>query len=387
MENRTFFVQKIKQRADAATVNFVVFTAYASDINKWVGIKRVGEIENGTQRILKSPRVAAIKRFLQANPLNTIPLSVVLAFNQGAVQFNDLTENLLGCLPGANVLNGTNNAIGFGTISFEFDPDGPDIERPALIVDGQHRIKGISSVVGEEIPIVVAAFIDADHQEQAFQFVVINNKAQKVPTDNVKAIISDIDETELKRRLLRAGVNYGKFSATLGDIDNLAESPFYHLLAWPLNEEANRKVPLTTIESSLKYIKSSFPVLDGEEDTLTSLFISIWAGIKETYPALWNENDKFMSKVNLSAINEFIVDKIEYVWLDENIDIYESSAILNYSKRVAAEIPADYWLRDWLYPLQDNAVVRGRIKDDLRKIPQNLRSGREWFEGLKNLTE
>lgn len=387
MENRTFFVQKIKQRANEATVNFVVFTTYATEINKWVGIKRVGEVENGTQRILKSPRVAAIKRFLQANPLNTIPLSVVLAFNPGSVQFQNLTQNIQACLPDADVLNLTNGAIEFGTISFSFDPNGLEIERPALIVDGQHRIKGMSSVDGEEIPIVVAAFVDADHQEQAFQFVVINNKAQKVPPDNVKAIVADIDETELKDRLLRAGVNYGKFSATLGDIDNLEESPFYHLLAWPLNNEANRKVPLTTIESSLKYVKTSLPVLSSDDDALTSLFISVWGGVKETYPALWNESDKFMSKVNLAAINEFIIDKIEYVWLDEQIDLYDAPAILNYSKRVMGEIPADYWLIDWIYPLQDNTVVRGRIKDDLRKIPQNLRSGRQWNEELKNLQE
>jgi hypothetical protein len=76
----------------------------------------------------------------------------------------------------------------------------------------------MSQLATEDPPILLVALIDASSDEQAFQFVVINNKAAKVPTDNVKAIIATVSENDLRDRLLNAGVNYGDISATLKDI-------------------------------------------------------------------------------------------------------------------------------------------------------------------------
>lgn len=63
-----------------------------------------------------------------------------------------------------------------------------------LIVDGQHRLHGISEFLYEDLPVLVVCMVDASVQEQAFQFIVINNKAVRVPTDNVKAIIAHLDD-------------------------------------------------------------------------------------------------------------------------------------------------------------------------------------------------
>ena len=79
----------------------------------------------------------------------------------------------------------------------------------------------MSQLATEDPPILLVALIDASSDEQAFQFVVINNKAAKVPTDNVKAIIATVSENDLRDRLLNAGVNYGDISATLKDITTL----------------------------------------------------------------------------------------------------------------------------------------------------------------------
>lgn len=383
---KEYYCIKVKQRDDDGTAEFVTFIALANEVNQWSGVRRVGEIERGTQRILKEARVNAIKRFFTSDPINTIPVSAILAFSPGTVSFRSLTSEFAQCLPDIDFLNGVGNRGDVGIISFDFDPEGPEAERPAIIVDGQHRIKGMTAT-GESIPISIAAYIDADPQEQAFQFVVINNKAQKVPTDNVKAIIRGIDEENLQTRLLRAGVSYGRYPATLGDIDDLPESPFYKLLDWPLNQTTNKIIQLTTIESCLRYIRDTLPILAEDEDSLKALFIACWNGAKATYPALWINNEKFMSKVNILATNEFIIDKLENGWIDGNTNLYESEEVATYVKRVLEDIPVEFWTTDWVYPLQDNALVRGRIKDDLRKIPQNIRSGRVWNDGLKNIAE
>lgn len=388
MERRTFFAQKVKQRTEEDSVEFVVFIADAQDVNLWSGIRRVGEDENGTQRVLKNTRVNAIKRFIESNPDNTIPVSVILAFNPGAATFESLTARLQGCIAGIDFDNGTNGKSDVGTLTFEFDPASEEINKPALIVDGQHRIKGMSSVHGENIPIVIAALINADPQEQAFQFVVINNKAQKVRTDNVKAIIRAINEDALQTRLLQAGVNYGRYPATLGDVDGLEISPFFHLLDWPLNPTENKKIQLTTIETCIRLIRDTFQIIE-DDDSQKLIFIWAWKGVKEFYEALWSVNDKFMSKVNIIALNEFIMGKLESAWLEPNstFDIFNLEQICLYTKGVLDPIPADFWTMEWIYPLQDNAGIRNAIRDDLRKIPQNFRAGRRWNESLKLLPE
>jgi DGQHR domain-containing protein len=386
--DKKFFCVKLSQRTDPSAIKFVIFVASSKDVATWAGVRRVGEVEKGTQRVLKETRVKAIKRFLSANNTNTIPVSVILAFNPSVVAFNSLNTQLTECLSGTDVTNGIGSKSDWGTISFSFDPSVNEEDRPAIIVDGQHRIKGMASV-DEDIPIAIAAFIDAPPQEQAFQFVVINNKAQKVKTDNVKAIIKDIDEEALQSRLRVAGVNYGKYPAMLGDIDEMSDSPFYQLLNWPINNSpsAIKAIELTTIETCLKYIKAVLPILSDDEDTLKDIFISTWRGIKEFYTGLWNiptppEKSKFLSKVNITALNEYVMDRLGNAWLEGHVDIYEANQVSTYTKKFVEDIPAEFWTTDWTIALQDNTIVRNKIKEDLRKIPQNIRAGREWNDGL-----
>lgn len=245
MEKRYFCI-KVKQRIDADAPEFVVFVANAKDITDWVGIRRVGENENGIQRVLKPPRVKAIKRYFESNPHNTIPVSAVIAFDPNTAVFEDLNDQVAAAVPGTNINNGLGQNGRWGVLTFNYEPGTPEDQRPAIVVDGQHRLKGMAAS-NDEIPIGVAAYIGIAPQEQAFQFVVINNKAQKVDTKNVKAIIRNVDEDLLERRLLKAGVSYGKYPATLGDIDELEESPFYQMLDWPLNPTDNKKVYLQVV--------------------------------------------------------------------------------------------------------------------------------------------
>lgn len=385
--NRKFFCTKVKQRNSDQAIEFVVFLANAKDINKWAGVRRVGQDEEGTQRVLKKTRVKAIKRFLDKNAINTIPVSVILAFDPTTINFVNKQNELEDCLDEIDINNGIGGKIEYGYIDFDFDPDSEEQDRPALIVDGQHRIKGMSEFDDEDLPIAVAAFTNADAQEQAFQFVVINNKVQKVKTDNVKAIIRDIDEENLKERLLDAGVSYGKWSAVLGDINDLNESPFKGILDWPLNDEENRKIKLTTIEHCLRYVNSIFPILEEDDETQKQLFLAVWRGIKEEFPALWLQDDKFMSKVNISAIHEYILDRMGSAYLDDVLDIYEIIELENYSRDKISVIPVEFWNQEWVHPLQDNAVIRGRIKDDLRKIAQNSQAGRDWDEKLNLIAQ
>jgi len=384
MASREYFCCKVAQRGVGASVEFAVFMVRTKDIMKWAGIRRVGEHDKGTQRILKKARANAIKRFLQADKRNTIPVSVLIAFDPEVVTFYSVQQEITTCIPNIDTQNDVGDKIEWGVLSFDFDEDAEEYLRPALIVDGQHRLRGTDKLQEEDVPILAAALIDATPEEQAFQFVVINNKAAKVPTDNVKAIVaSQLDESDLQDRLLNAGVNYGDISATLKDINEQETSPFYRLLKWPLTRDSEGIVQLTTIEACLREIRSQFPILKDDEDTLKEIFMAIWRSVKEKYATLWKVNDKFMSKVNISALNEFIVERLAYAWEGGLVDVLDIDQVESQAANILGLIPADFWLQEWLYKLQDNAVVRTAIQEDLRTISQNTRARNPWYEGLK----
>lgn len=382
---KNYFCCKIAQRGQGQSVEFALFVVGVKDIAQWAGVRRVGEHEKGTQRILKGSRTRAIKRFLAASNKNTIPVSILIAFDYGIAKFESLQSQIDKCLDNRDATNGKEDNVNWGILSFTFEEGLEEIRKPALIVDGQHRLKGMDLLENEDIPIIVAALIDATPEEQAFQFVVINNKAAKVPTDNVKAIIaSQIDETALQERLLAAGVNYGNISAALRDINEDPSSPFYMLLDWPLNITASRRIiQLTTIEACLRSIRNSFAGLEDDDDTQKEIFYSIWDAIKNTYSDLWITNEKFMSKVNITALNEFISERLAFAWEGGTLNLDESAQISALTRNILSLIPQAFWQIDWIYKLQDNSVVRETIKEDLKKISQNTRIHKDWNENLK----
>jgi hypothetical protein len=106
------------------------------------------------------------------------------------------------------------------------------ISRPALVIDGQHRLWGAANA---SIPITlpVIAIPNASWQEQIYQFVVINEKAQRVEssllTDIFGSSLSKSEQNALRTRLERADVNIEpRIAATIANRD--PASPFYNLV-------------------------------------------------------------------------------------------------------------------------------------------------------------
>ncbi|MEI7512943.1 MAG: DGQHR domain-containing protein [Candidatus Uhrbacteria bacterium] len=379
MITRQYFGCKIAQRGRGTAVEFIVFVAYAKDVAQWTGVRRVGEHSKGTQRILKTARAKAIQRFFSSDSSNIIPGSILIAFDESAATFTSLQKKMEDCISDFDICNNVEDKVEWGTLQFSFDEDLPEYLRPAFIVDGQHRLKGMADLPHINLPIMVAALLNASHEEQAFQFVVINNKSAKVPTDNVKAIISQIDENKLRDRLLNAGVDYGDMPAILKDVDSQDESPFKGLLDWPLNPDPNRRVKLNTIEACLDYIGSKLPVFEDDEDTKKEVFYTIWRAIANHFNILWLSDDKFMTKVSINALNEFVVDGITYAWMGNIVDVFDADSVEAQTRNILRMVPDEFWTRKWSESvrIQDNSVIRGLIKDELGMVSQNARMGRK----------
>lgn len=386
MPRRRYFGYILRQRIDENTVSFFVFQARARDIQLWAGIKRVPEIPGGTQRAYRKSRARAITRFLSAESLNTIPNSILLAFEPGKARFDDLNDLLEDCIHNVDITNGCDEQLKWGFLEFEFNEDAPQHERPALIVDGQHRLNGMFNYAEEDIPVVIISLIDAPPKEQAFQFIVVNNKAVRVPTESAKSIIADldaVDEEALGERLLKAGIKYKEISPLLREINDLPNSPFVNLLNWAYNRNGLRLVDLTAVEQALRYLRGLFTFLDEDEDSLIEIFLAMWRAVRSKYLNLWGAENKFMTKVNINALNEFIADRLKMAWEFGLLDIFNPEEVERQVTTILESIPFQFWEAEWGIQIQDNANVRNMIKSDLAQMAENSKLRRRWIEDLQ----
>jgi hypothetical protein len=266
-------------------------------------------------------------------------------------------------------------------LSFEYDPELPDIQRPALIVDGQHRLLGMSEV-DEDLPIVVSALLDAEANEQAFQFIVINNKVTRVPSDLVRSLIVDFNEEALQERLETARVSLRPQALLVAIVDDEAESPFYKMINWERRRgEGIAAVKPAAIEDAFKYIRHRFPALDEDQDGLIDFFFSMWNGVKEAYPVLWERTDnRLFENAGFKAFSEYLTDQLETLAGSgiELVDIYDPGSVTDTIKTIVTQIDVDFWLAEWNLKSLDTSSGREIIKDNIKLIRQNRRERKSW---------
>lgn len=388
MEQREYFGVRVQQRRGGEATELFTFYARASDVDAWAGVRRSSDTDEGIQRVLKESRKKAITKFVSSNEFNTIPNSILLAFGEGAPTTFTSADEEVGEATGGASDNDCGDHLTWGTLGFSFDPQAPDEDRIAMVVDGQHRLRGLASYAeesGEDVPILVVALLDAGVQEQAFQFVVINNKSVRVPTSNVKSIIAGIDEDELQDRLEKAGVRYGSNSPTLKALNDRDDSPFKDLLEWDYNKVVDQRlIPLTALEQMLRQFENEFDFLEDDEDTLFYAFCAVWRAVKWRYEELWGERGKLMRKVSLAAFNEFLAQQLKTLWAVGTADIFESDSVEEATANVVRPIPPEFWTADWTVDkIQDNANVRRLIRRDLEAAQANVRLRRAWHTKLE----
>ena len=385
MEKRQFFGCRILQRDSDGITPLFMFFAHAKDVHQWAGIRRLDAPPEINQRVLRETRSRAVTQFFRANPLNLIPNSVLLAFDEGSTTFVSLNANISGSLTQVDVSNNCDGAAEWGYLEFQFDPAAADHDKPAQVVDGQHRLEGMSEY-SDELTVLLVGLLDASRLEQAFQFIVINRKAVGVPTENVKSIIADFDdrdqEQELSERLLDLNIRYGGISPVLRQLNDSDLSPFQALLNWDYNRAATKIVPPTALEQSLRHLKTTFHFFEDDEDSLLQVFMAIWRGVKEAYPELWGQDNKLMNKICIIAFNSFLSSQINFAWLNSFIDIFQVDNVTAHVKAIASQIPREFWETEWNIKLKDTPYVKDLIQGDLDSILQNTKLKRPAFKGL-----
>lgn len=266
--HRKYFGFKVSQRRNGNAASFFVFAVLAKDVAAWATVDRVEHREGGVQRRVSEARLRALTRFFTLEPKNTIPTSIVLAFTPGTATFEKVPvpEVDIGLQAEQHYDNELEGIVEYGFLAFDFDPEAAIVDRPAFVVDGQHRLFGTADV-DEEIPLLVSALLEAGPDEQAFQFIVINNKVIRVSTDIVRTLIVDFDEQSLQKRLETARISLAPQALEVALVDDEADSPLYQMVDWERRRgEGNPAVKPVAIEESLKYIRRRFAELEEDQD-------------------------------------------------------------------------------------------------------------------------
>lgn len=352
----------LEQRVDENPIACFTYIATAKELTEYCTVARQSDgHEKGYQRIIKPAKVKSISKFMEKNINNIIPNSVIIAFGE---QFEF-------------TLNSERNKI-----SIKYD-ESDGVDKKALIIDGQHRLYGLNEY-NENAKIIVTAMLKISEIDQAFQFVVINNKSQGARPVDIKAVINANAFTNvLKSRFVEVGIRYGNTATVLDYFSKNSDSPFKDLLDWDLNKDSDKRIiQIQALEDIYKYAVQKVPDFQDEESMAFSFLSNLWVCIRDFYPNAWsksintkNKDSNLLMKASIISISQWLIDEAKsaqkytgFSFANTDASIIKSEVI---DKSLFSIIPEEFWLREWKGGL-DTSAGRDMIKESIEKVILNV---------------
>jgi DGQHR domain-containing protein len=361
----------IKQQRDLASVpKFALFSCPAGQILQWAAVRRREDDPDGPQRRLSRAKINGIKRFLNLDGRNCIPPAVTLTLRIENTQMQQL--------------EGTDPADSIFVLEFSVEDDVADADKPGIVIDGQHRLFGMSEF-DPNLPVNVVALLNAEDMETAFQFLVINNKSTKVSSDLIRTLALDYQNDELAERLRTARLTLDDNLKYVGLMDSDTQSPFagHITLVTHTGDEDNRFVSPSAIENAVSSIQRKNVKELGNEDALCDFFYAIWRPTIEKWPELWNAESKLTHKVSVVAFTMFVTEALisKYDW--DELDVTNAEEVAETTNRILANLTPEFWTCEWNIKISDAKAVRDKIIESLTQISRNIRSDATWNEDVE----
>jgi DGQHR domain-containing protein len=358
----TYRAISVRQRPDSNEAPVcLLFSAPAGEVVEWSVVDRLAVEGGGVQRRESPAKVQAIKQFLTLDSMNTIPSSITVALFDFEVQPGDD-----GC-----------DTVTIGT------------DEKALVIDGQHRLFG-AHAFNPDMPLNIVAIAGPSDMEIAFQFLVINNKASRVPTDHIRLLSLNLDDEVLRDRLASARISLDATASYVGVVDRDEVSPFYRSVIWPVDESKPGRDSLVrpaSVEMAIKSIaQRDLPGLE-TDDALIGFFFAIWSAVKEAWPTLWRENSKLLGKAGLVAMTQFLLDDLTPLIDRGDIDAGNPDSVAKDAGETLQSVTPEFWEADWSLKGLDTQAGRQTIVEDLQKSRRNLRRKQPWYSGLRLVGE
>lgn len=314
----SFPCQIIKQGEKAPQV--AIFSADAYDIDDLSTVSRVSPETEGYQRIVNKRRAFALTKYVDI-PESVIPTSIVLAAesNSSFIKFEKLelidgSEDRWNAVIQMRVFEGV---------------------KPCLVIDGQHRLEGIINSTHSSFPIPVTLLLGADLVTQMLHFIIINNKATRIPTSHINELMGNItklsenDEKSLHTLLGQLGVKSISNETFVAEL-NSEDKVFTNILDFPSN-----KLKLVSSASLKGLIKSSrangfLSYIEDDDYKQLIAYNFLWQGIQKKFKDRWDHEK--------SLALDFSNKKIKKTELNKGKKLLHSGAITVLGKIVDREL-------------------------------------------------
>lgn len=362
----------VRQR-DTTEIEFVLFVANAIDVVQWTQADDIRLDRGNVQRELVESRWRQVRKFFNASSRNVIPTSVTIAFDENLTRVNskeELSETIPSYFLGQPESDMVELTFTNTVKSFSF------------IIDGQHRLKGMAEV-GQDIWVPICLFPSLSQLERAFQFITINNKSHKVPTNNLKALITNFDEIEdgLRSRLTQASITAPKFATHVDVMNENSDSPFHKMVAWVNNRYDDRKeiISPSAIENGLKSINSGFPETKSDPADAITVMSAIWMRIFNQYGISLANIEQFPNLTKKAVVQrvtemvvDFLVQELDPAFSTGSIMSGDARRAGDAADKLIAMIPVEFWQDDWALKSLDTSAGRDIISVSIRELKKQI---------------
>jgi hypothetical protein len=253
--------------------------------------------------------------------------------------------------------------------------------KPAIIVDGQHRVFGAAHY-DPTMPLAVCAMPQSDWAENVYQFVVINQKAKPIKPAFLSAIIAtSLSQTELDsvyKRLSVSNIDVER-SEIMERVNKDPESPFRGMVDFEVpGSNGFLSFPgLWRLAVDFKRIPQTYPVLleggswrDGEP-TWLRFFFSFWEGIRCAFvqrdARLWerptpSNPNNLLKIVALQEMQRVTLD----LWADARmLRLISLEDVREKARDFWRDFPTEFFTDEWKQKGLQTQVGRSLLRDAL----------------------
>jgi DGQHR domain-containing protein len=265
------------------------------------------------------------------------------------------------------------------------------MQRPGLIIDGQHRVYASKGVNSHDIILPLVIIEGLPMAEQVFHFYVLNNKAKPLTRTELRRTVStaltnkEIDG--LWTRFKEAGVDPEKVRLT-HLINTDAASPFCGLIDFGLAGERGfikENVAYQLVDAFVSMPRRYRALHENVEhwargdkaDRLTT-FYAFWAAVKDAYPNAWGQGIKdgggqIFMKVAMLALQSFILDNL--LTLNNMLrkqghpaPFADNEDLSEYVASVIEDLPEEFFTREWTEKQIDTVPGRKMLRTTIQEV-------------------
>ncbi|MBB3319934.1 hypothetical protein FHT77_005852 [Rhizobium sp. BK181] len=262
------------------------------------------------------------------------------------------------------------------------------ILKPAVLVDGQHRVFGGASS-DESMLFSVCAIPGSTWAESVFQFVIINQKAKPIKPAFLSSIIATSLSTkeidEVYTRLRSSSIDVER-SEVMERLNTEPSSPFKGMIDFEVEGAPGYlQFPgMAKLARDFQNIPNTHSVLlrSGSWDDVAGdwidHFFAFWRGIREYFEGqdnrLWSEPssdrpNNLLKIVSLQVMQQVVLDG----WADSRIfrlDDVDGTCVATHSFWM--DFPSTFFTDEWRQKGLQTSVGRGILSDAIRETRRNI---------------